>query len=243
MIATLTCIGPVSGQGSEAPVLVELLTEFQAAQSFIDQFEVCEQIAALGDTRALPVLEPYLVHEDRHLRGNAAYVFGRLDDPRGVETLLGILKDFSPRKHGQSPLFGFGNSPPCPADEICEAESRAEIKSDRYYAVHLMGKLKDARVVEDLLELLADETMNYNAAWALGQIGDPRAVDPLIGSLADPDTHMRVSAVLALVELGAAEAIPYILELLDDQSIPHAGPQVPVAQTAREAIEALEALP
>src|SRR5688572_26339158 len=34
-----------------------------------------------------------LTHDDRHLRGNVAFVLGRLGDPRGFETIAAILAD------------------------------------------------------------------------------------------------------------------------------------------------------
>jgi hypothetical protein len=62
---------------------------------------VAERIAEAGDRRVLKDLEPWLTVEDRHLRGNAAFVFARFGDPRGFETLRFTLTDYSYRPEGQ----------------------------------------------------------------------------------------------------------------------------------------------
>ena len=145
--------------------------------------------------RALQRLAPWLTHEDRHLRGNAALVFAGLGDPRGFETIRFMLFDRSERLEGQGiPTAGFSVV--------------RQIRSDRYYAVHLLGELKDVRAVEPLIPLLEDHEINYKVAWALGEIGDARAIPPLMAALGNRDALVRVSAIQALVTLGATEAVP-----------------------------------
>ena len=52
-----------------------LVDEFEKAGVFWRQLEVAKQVVITGDSRALQRLEHWLHHEDRHLRGNAAFVF------------------------------------------------------------------------------------------------------------------------------------------------------------------------
>lgn len=87
-----------------------------------------------------------------------------------------------------------------------------------------------------LVPLLGDADVNYHAAWALGRIGEARAIPPLIAALDDPNALMRVSAIQALEALDAKEALPKLRGLLNDRELPAAGPRVPVADTAKEAI-------
>ena len=91
-----------------------------------------------------------------------------------------------------------------------------------------------------LIPLLDDEDVNYHVAWALGQIGDSRARRPLIAALNSRDALVRVSAIQALERLEATEALPQLRALLNDQAMPKAGPQVPVAETAKAAIAKLQ---
>ena len=75
-------MGAIAFAQGQNPSLAELLDQFQTT-NFSRQLEVGKQIANLGDVGALPVLESWLTHEDRHLRGNAALVFASLGDGRG----------------------------------------------------------------------------------------------------------------------------------------------------------------
>jgi len=99
----------------------------------------------------------WLSHEDRHIRGNVAFVFGGFGDPRGFQVITDILSDRSDRPH---PGVGGGNR-----------TLEAQIGQDRYYAVHLLGELRDPRAIPILIPLLKDADLNYKVPWALAQIG------------------------------------------------------------------------
>jgi len=223
-----------SGSGQQDASLRTLLDEFRATTAFSRQLVLAKQIVTLGDVRVLKELEPLLSLDDRHLRGNAAFVFAGLGDERGFDVIRLMLTDRSYREEGQGIPGGSFNMT-APGWWLT-----AQIKTDRYYAVHLLGELKDKRGVDALLPLLADDDVNYKVAWALGQIGDARAVRPLIGALDNPDALMRVSAIRALVALDAREALPRLRQMLGDTALPKAGDRVPVGQTAKDAIAALE---
>lgn len=207
-----------------------LVDEFKATAIFWRQFEAARKIVTLGSTEALDWLEPWLTHDDRHIRGNVAFVFAASGDRRGLETLAGILNDRSERQEGQGIPGG-------------RWTLERQIGADRYYAVHLLGELKDEQALELLLPLLDDEQVNYKVAWALGEIGDTRAIRPLIEALGDSKALVRISAIQALEELEAREAVPHLRALLNDHELPSAGDQVSVAATARAAIAKLSKEP
>jgi HEAT repeat protein len=193
-------IGFAQGQN---PSLAELLDEFQTT-NVSRQLEMGKQIVQVGDVRALQRLEPWLGHQDRHLRGNAAFVFASLGDARGFETLSGILADRSYRPQGQGiPGGSFNVSQPA-------WWLTAQIRADRYYAVLLLGQLKDPRAFDMLVPLLDDAEINYQVAWALGEIGDRRAIQPLIAVLRDCHGRARASAITSLEKLGATDALSAI---------------------------------
>jgi HEAT repeat protein len=232
--AALGMLLGVAAQGSQGPTLTELLAQFKSTTVFWQQFEVAKQIASIGDPRALRDLEPWLGREDRHLRGNAAFVFASMGDPRGFETISAMLTDRSHRLLGQGiPGGSFNTAAP-------DWWLDSQIKADRYYAIHLFGELKNSRAVDILIPLLDDEAINYHVAWALGEIGDQRATKPLIAALKSRDALVRVSAIHALERLEATEAIPQLRALLTDQAMPSAGPRVSVADTAKAAIATLQ---
>src|SRR4029077_19098888 len=72
-----------------------LVEQFKSATIFWKQFEVAKKIVALHDKRVLHDLEPWLSDEDRHLRGNAAFIFASLGDDRGIQIIKAILEDRS----------------------------------------------------------------------------------------------------------------------------------------------------
>ena len=218
-------------RGQQRPSVDELLQQFERSTVFWQQFELAKAIVAANDTSVLPRLEPWLVHKDRCLRGNAAYVFGRLGDPRGFEVTVAILGDRSAEREVHAISSAGGPS------------LNGQIRQDRYYAAHLLGDLKDSRAIPILVPLLTDPDVNYIVPWSLGQIGDRSAITPLIGLLSDPNASMRVLAVYALVELKATEALPRLRQLLDDDGRSNFGKLESVAEAARAAVVKLQSEP
>jgi hypothetical protein len=212
------------------PPVPELLRQFEGERVFWRQFEVTRAIVAANDASVLPRLEPWLTHEDRHLRGNAAFIFAGLGDPRGFEVVVAILGDRSETRAIQE------------ISSVGLPSVRAQIRQDRYYAAHLLGDLKDPRGVAILVPLLKDPDVSDIVPWSLGQIGDRSAITPLIGSLSDPNPGMRVLAIHALVDLKATEALPRLRQLLDDNARSNFGKLESVAEAAQAAIAKLKSI-
>jgi HEAT repeat protein len=182
----------------------------------------------------LNVLEVWLNDDDRHLRGNVAFVFAGLGDERGFPVITAMLKDNSDRPEGQGQAWGSSDG---------RYHLEQQIRADRYYAVQLLGNLKDRRAVPILIPLLIDIQLKYDVPWALGEIGDRAADQALIARLTDYDPSMRVFAIQALVKLDAKEALPNLRALLNDNEQSRLGTPVTVAETARAAILKLESKP
>jgi len=227
----------------EAGKVGQLIAKFQAETVFWKQFELADEIVKGASLSDLSSLEPWLTHEDRHVRGNVAYIFAKLGDPRGLATIEDILSDKSADRrveyHGVSFIFT-GDGADAMANYLrSPAALQAQILDDRYYAVDLLGRLRDRDALDVLLPLLDHDEVNYKVAWALGEIGDPRAIPSLVGALSNKDAQVRVSAIGALEELRATQALPQIEALFDDTAVPHAGDQVPVGMTARKAAQVI----
>ncbi len=208
----------------------QLAEEFKNSKVFWQQFEIARKIVALHDTNVLSGLAGWLTNEDRHARGNAALIFAGMGDDRGFEVIRKTLNDRSERPKG--PGVPGGNW-----------TLQAQIASDRYYAVHLLGDLKDPRAVPILIPLLRDKEVNYIVPWALGEIGDKRAVEPLIGALSDKDPSVRVLAIYSLEKLKADKALPHLQALLNDNDRSNFGERVSVAEAAQAAVTNLETKP
>jgi HEAT repeat protein len=207
-----------------------LVEQFKTERTFTDQFEVAGKLVKLHDTSVLEPLTPYLKDDDRHVRGNAAYLFAALGDDRGFEVIKAILTDRSARSEGQG-IPGAGWA------------LKAQISADRYYAVHLLGDLKDVRAAELLIPLWHAPEVDYIVPWALGEIGEKAAVPPIMEMLTDKNPDLRVLAIEALETLRAKEALPQLRSLLHDHQRIHFDGLGTVAEAARAAIAKLEAMP
>jgi HEAT repeat protein len=227
----LLLASPHVTRSQQPPSVSDLVRRFESETVFWRQIEVAKAIVAANDASVLPRLEPWLTHEDRHLRGNAAFIFARLGDSRGFDVIVAILGDHSETRK---------------VDKISSVGTpwiQGQIREDRYYAAHLLGDLKDPRAVPLLVPLLADHDVNYIVPWSLGQISNPSAIAPLIGSLSDPDPSMRVLAIHALVELKADGALPRLRQLLDDNARSNFDKFESVAEAAQVAVAKLQSEP
>ena len=141
-VAALLLSLPHVIHGQQRPSVSELLQEFEGARDFWRQFEVAKAIATANDPRVLPRLESWLTHEDRHLRGNAAFLLSRLGDGRGFGVIVAILNDRSETREVHT------------ISSTGRPYVEGQIREDRYYAAHLLGDLKDARAIPILVPLL-----------------------------------------------------------------------------------------
>ena len=206
----------------------ELLDRFKQASPY-EQPALAPLLAAKRGRDTIPELEPLLVDDDRHLRGNAALVLGLLGDPRGFDTIARILADRSSRPRG---VIAGGNW-----------NLQAQIRADRYHAAHLLGDLKDPRGVDLLIPLLNDADVDYIVPWSLAEIGDSRVIEPLIGQLGNDNPSLRVLAILALERLNARETLPRLRELLQETGRSSFSGQTTVAEAARHAIAVISQRP
>ena len=123
---------------------------------------------------------------------------------------------------------------------VAGGPSRGQIRADRYYAVHLLGELKEPNAVPILLTLLNDQEVNYKVAWALGEIGGDAAVLGLVQALRDRSPDVRVIAIQAIEKLYARETLPHLRPLLNDHHRSHIGDPISVAEAAQSATAKLE---
>jgi HEAT repeat protein len=207
-----------------------LIQQFKNERVFWRQFEIGDIIAGTHDPSALPPLADWLGHADRHIRGNVAFIFASLGDPRGLQTIADILADRSERPEGQG-------IPTAPSDGRYRFER--QVAADRYYAAHLLGNLRDPRGVALLVPLLDDSETQSIVPWSLGQIGDQRAIAPLIAALDNDDPSNRVLVIYALEALDAKEAVPRLMTLVNDDRKSRFGALVTVSEAAKAAIAKL----
>ncbi len=220
---------PVICSQSSDSSTAELTRRFLQEDVFWKQHQIAEQLVAKRDPSVIPLLQPLLSDDDRHLAGNAAFVLAGLGDRRGWERLSEILHDQSVRAPRQGIAVGNFASP-----------SPRQIEADRYYAVHLLGALKNPQALPLLAPFLKDTKVNYKIAWSLGEIGGEQAVDMLLTLLQEEDTDVRVIALYSLAKLQAKRTLPYILPLREDSRRSRFGSQETVSEAAAKAITAMQ---
>ena len=187
--------------------------------------------------------------EDEDVRGAALRALGRIRDPRvlpGLIEALGYLEASLPPRIAEIIVMFEKDSVPLLVAELRNLDSdvrrmwAAEILGwlgDQHAAIPLieslgdispevrakaaggLGKIRDVRAVERLLEMLLSDPIPFvrtRVAQALGAIGHPKVIDHLIHVLKDPEWWVRIRAIEALEEIGKSSSGALLVALEDD---------------------------
>jgi len=187
--------------------------------------------------------------EDEDVRGAALRGLGRIRDPRALPGLIEALgyaeASLPPRIAEIIVMFG-GDSVPLliadlrnldsdvrrmwaaeilgwlgdPRATVPLIESLGDVSPEvRAKAAGGIGKIRDARSVDRLLEMLLSDPIPFvrtRAAQALGSIGHPKVIDHLIHVLKDPEWWVRIRAIEALEQIGQSSSSALLVALEDD---------------------------
>ena len=187
--------------------------------------------------------------EDEDVRGAALRALGRIRDPRALPGLIEALgypeASLPPRIAEIIVMFGKDSVPLLVAElrnldsdvrrmwaaeilgwlgdqqaAIPLIESLGDISPEvRAKAAGGLGKIRDVRAVERLLEMLLSDPIPFvrtRVAQALGVIGHPKVIDHLIHVLKDPEWWVRIRAIEALEEIGQSSSGALLVALEDD---------------------------
>jgi len=169
--------------------------------------------------RVLPLFLEALKNPDWRTRRFAADGLRELGDSRAVEPLIEATKDLdnSVRWHAIYALRDFKDSRAYDAYLVA-------LKDEDYSVGGItslsLAKLGDKRAYEPLLENLNDKSRltKKHVVEALGILGDSRAVEVLIPLLKDIHYSIRLEAARALGGVGDMSVIPYLKELIDNET-------------------------
>jgi len=201
--------------------------------------------SALGeikDPRAVPALIKVMLDEDRAVRGDAEKALLKIGNFAVSEFIRALGDDnLDTRKVAVKILDNLGWQPSdltnkvnylftkedwksleeigLPAVEILVKALKDENKYVRRAAAMILGKRKDARAVEVLVEILNDKSdstvdAQLSAAKLLGDIKNSKAVEALVKAIEDRD--VRIAAADGLVNIGGP-AIGRLIEELKRQ--------------------------
>ena len=202
-------------EGTPPDRTAELLRKFEAATHAWQQLHIAKQIVELGDRSVMSSLLPHLDADDEHLRCNAGFVVAKLGDDRGLNAIISELKTKKAR-----------------LSQRVKSDTGKPFLEERYgyYAIHVLGKLRDRNAVPVLIEFLEREEEHHDIEWALGEIGDDRAIPALKRVLNHVDPHRHLWAGCALAKLGDPLGIPTVAGFLKD----------PLWTTRRHAVEGFQ---
>lgn len=126
-------------------------------------------------------------------------------DPKVIKQLLAELRGFDKEKRRTAVMkLGMVGGEDAIRALIMTVRNDHEDLIARGRAALMLGKLRDVRAVESLIQALdapGYKTPVY-AAEALGKIGDPRAIQPLLNVLNSGNRTLQGAAQEALKRLG-----------------------------------------
>jgi HEAT repeat protein len=193
-------------------VAADLVGEATTAESVPQGAQEAE---ALEEERVKDEIEiqiDLLNDPDWVVRREAVITLGEMGDERCVEPLARGLRDgdWQVREVAIEAMGQVGS----PA-----VETLLKLLRDwdvRKYAILSLGKIRDERVLDPLMQQLRNDEFKDDAINALVELGEP-AVPKLIAALKDRDENVRKSAVLALGRIKNNEAIEPLIQMLGDK--------------------------
>jgi HEAT repeat protein len=218
-------------------------TAESAVRERLDDENASVRVAALfalhrmGHTDQTGFMPVYLLeHDDPTVRRNAAVVLGLMDEPGVIKMLARAMKDSDPgvRNYALEAMARLGN--PEAKQELVFMTS-AGIGSDEVFAIGALAQTGDRAYLDTFRYKLATAShieTRLAAARGLGVSGSDEGLDVALRALRshrtilddpkDPpeDQKLRVRqlAAAALGAIGRVEALPVLVELMDDPTDP-----------------------
>lgn len=197
------------------------------------RYEAAQSLGASKDERAVEALMALVPDANAKVQYAAVSGLIKLGQPRAADTIVrALLADPDSRlwdllklnvgsrlRGGLLAMIAPGDVRM--ADRLTAALEAASLdEQQEAFVIRLLGRTRDARAVERLIEHLIQDTpaIQGAAAEALGYIGDQRAVAPLLLSLSDETNEVREIAVEALGRLGDKRAFQPLVSALEDEN-------------------------
>ena len=141
---------------------------------------------------------------DKRSVGALAELIGDKRQPGSVRAeaarLAGTLEGYGAGSALRSSLAAAGS----PCEAVCAESALA------------LGELTDQHAIATLIRLLDDPRYRRRAAVMLGRLRDPRSIDGLLETIADPDVELRRKAIHYLGFVGDGQAIAPLEARMDD---------------------------
>lgn len=200
-------------KGTKHSQVLQTLIPALSDKSWFVRWAVCEGLAWIGDTAAVPQILILLKDSNWMVRVAALRALIELGDSQAVPNLIEALQDDYQvvREVAAEALGLMGNISAVP--QLLNTLYDQEVFVRRA-AVEALGAIGDSRVTSEVTAMLhdVDQQVRWAAAEALGKIGDPAAVSELILCLEDTyapeweDRRICDVAAESLEKIGTPEA-------------------------------------
>ena len=146
------------------------------------------------------------------VRREAAITLGEMGDERCVEPLAGALRDGDWQVR-EVAIDGLGQIGSPAVDILLKLLRDWDVRKS---VIMALGKIRDERVLEPLMQQLRNDEFMEDATDALVNLGEP-ALPGLIKALKDKEELVRKQAVIALGRIKSPEAIDPLIEMLENK--------------------------
>jgi len=172
-----------------------------------------ETLGKIGDPRAVDVLIQAAGSGEygRELRESAIGSLGDMPDPRALEAITRALDDREERirRAAAEAIVGFPAADLLKIPDVLRNMTRSRDWMAREKAMKILGKIADARFLDDLVGGLKDRQREVRiaAAKALGALGDQRAVPHLVQAMKEQE-YMLTRALRRSLQILTGQAFP-----------------------------------
>jgi len=142
-----------------------------------------------------------------------------INEPDMMEELIQLLQD-DDESVQISAQIGLGEIGQFAFDRLMEVlQDKNMYWLIREGAAGALGRIRDKRAVEALIEALQDEKQEIrcNAAWSLAELKDERSIRPLVEATKDEFWRVRLNAVAGLGKIKGRAALEAVLRLTEDE--------------------------
>ena len=146
------------------------------------------------------------------VRREAAITLGEMGDERCVEPLAAALRDGDWQVR-EVAIEGIGQIGSPAVDVLLKLLRDWDVRKS---AIVALGKIRDERVLEPLMQQLRNDEFMEDATDALVNLGEP-ALPGLIKALKDKEELVRKQAVIALGRIKSPQAIDPLIEMLQNK--------------------------
>jgi len=195
-----------------------------------------ETLCRIDPRESFDLFIQMLKHPDSYVRCKCADLLRKLKADRATNALFEALEDTSPGVRLSAAFALMNSGDPRVLDALVEIlhlgpnlqPSKIRIvgispdkedanRSLRQNSAKALGTLGDSKAIEPLAEALNDKTTSIQAAISLSKLGDDRGLGYLLERLRNADKYDKREIIEAIGETKSAQALPVIVEKLQDE--------------------------